>query len=126
MPSSKRDTAKAEQLIALGYPEVEPVLPQILEWLQDLNWPVAFVFRRFLIEIGAPLAPYVRAVLLTNDDRWKYSLMIGVVRDSPRMAQALRQDLERIARTPTAGELAEEVSEVSALVLNSLDEGTST
>lgn len=126
MPSSKRDTAKAEQLIALGYPKVEPVLPQILEWVQDLNWPVAIVFQRFLITIGAPLAPYVRAVLLTSDDPWKYSLMIGIVWASPGLAQALRQDVERIARTPTAGELAEEVSEAAAQVLKSLDEDPST
>lgn len=120
LPSTKRETETAEHLVALGYPAVAPVLPQMLEWVQDLNWPVARVFQPFLTSIGAPLAPFVRRVLATTDDAWKYSLLTGVVDSSPDLARALQQDLERLVRSPTPGEVAEEVSEVAADVLRSL------
>lgn len=35
LPESKCDVSAAEALIACGYPAVDPVLPQILEWMQD-------------------------------------------------------------------------------------------
>jgi len=124
IPTSKFETAKAERLVALGYPAVGPVLPQILEWVQDLNWPVARVFQPFLVSIGAPLAPFVRTVLATSDDSWKHYVVIGIVGASTELAHALRQDLERIVRSPTPGEVAEEVSDVAAEVLQSLDGST--
>ena len=124
IPNGKSETAKAERLVALGYPGIEPVLPQILEWVQDLNWPVARVFQPFLAGIGAPLAPYVRAILATNDDSWKHYVVIGIVGHSPELACALRQDLERLVSSPTSGEVAEEVSDVAGEVLSSLDQAT--
>jgi hypothetical protein len=125
IPTGKLETAKAERLVALGYPAVEPVLPQLLEWVQDLNWPVARVFQPLLVSVGAPLAPFVRTVLATSDDSWKHYVLIGIVGASTELALALRQDLERLARSPTPGEVAEEVRDVAAEILQSLDSETS-
>ncbi|WP_424511158.1 DUF5071 domain-containing protein [Roseateles saccharophilus] len=72
----------AEALIAHGHPAVEPVLPQILEWTQDGNWPVALVFAPFLATIGAGLAPHARRILHGDDDVWKYFLLQDVVAQS--------------------------------------------
>jgi len=121
VPTSKFDTELAERLVTLGYPAVQSVLPQILEWVQDLNWPVARVFQPFLVTIGSPLAPYVRAVLTTDDDSWKHYVLIGIVGASSDLARELRQDLQRLVQSPTHGEIAEEVSDVAAEVLQALD-----
>ncbi len=37
LPRDKHDVAAVERLAALGYPTVEPVLPELLEWIQDIN-----------------------------------------------------------------------------------------
>lgn len=29
----------AEVIVKLGYPRVKPILPGLLEWIQDTNWP---------------------------------------------------------------------------------------
>ena len=63
VPVTKFETEKAAALVQLGFPAVEPVIPQILELLQDPNWPVASVFKPFLAGIGHPLAPYIRPLL---------------------------------------------------------------
>ncbi len=124
IPVTKFETEKALALVQLGFPAVEPVMPQILEWLQDLNWPVGHVFQPFLVGIGEPLAPYVRTVLAGEDDGWKYSLLRVIVDQSPELARKLRSELERVAKTPSAGESKEEVDLVAIEILEALSGGT--
>ena len=117
LPIDKYETERAAQLVALGFPEVEPVIPQILAWVQDLNWPVARVFQPFLAGIGSALAPYLRPILETNDDTWKYSLVVGVIGKSADLARALRPELERLALHPTQSESAEDLNGLAAEIL---------
>ena len=91
LPSSKTQVEKAQALVRRGYPAVASVLPEILEWMQDLNWPVAQVFQPFLACVGKPLAPLIRDALTSSDDIWKYWLVTAVVRESPSLAAELRR-----------------------------------
>jgi hypothetical protein len=125
IPATKFETDKALALMQLGFPAVEPVMPQILEWLQDLNWPVGHVFQPFLASIGQPLAPYIRVILAGEDDSWKYSLLRAVVDQSPELARALRPELEHVAKNPSAGEVKEEVNQVAIEILEALSGRTS-
>lgn len=120
LPADKHDLERAERLVALGFVAVEPIMPQILEWTQDPNWPVGQVLAPFLAGIGAPLAPYVRTVLSGDDDAWKYSLLQGVVLQSPALAEVLRAELTRLAAAPTPGEVRQEVDQAASEVLASL------
>src|SRR5262249_44528772 len=54
LPTGKHDVASARALVALGYPAVAPVLPQLLEWVQDINWPVAAVLAPFSRALARP------------------------------------------------------------------------
>jgi hypothetical protein len=125
-PTTKFETEKAEALVRLGFPAVEPVMPQILEWLQDLNWPVGLVFQPFLARIGQPLAPYIRDILAGQDDSWKYSVLRVVVDQSPELARALRPELEHVAKNPSAGEVQEEVNLVAIEILEAINGGRAT
>ncbi len=120
LPQHKADVERASAIVARGYPRVAPVLPELIAWLQDGNWPVAHVVAPFLATIGTPLLPEIRRVLQTTDDIWKYWLLAGVVAESPDLAHALRDDLTRLASAPTAGEAAEEVDLVAREILGSL------
>ena len=124
LPEDKTDTDKAEAIIALGYPAVEPVLPILLEWMKDLNWPVAQTLWPFLASIGAPLAPYIRPILKTNDDLWKYWIVICVVAESKELTLALVPELERLAVSATDGEREEKLDELAQNMLKRLKAGT--
>lgn len=113
LPTHKSDLAAAESVVALGWPAVEPITMQLLEWLQDANWPVAYVLAPFFESIGANLAPYVLQILQKQDEVWKYYVIQAVVGRSPPLAQALESELRRIAQHPTDGERAEEVDLVA-------------
>ena len=117
LPKTKFDTALASELVAIGYPEVEPVLRDILAWQQDMNWPVARVFQPLLVSIGQPLSPFVSSILAGDDEGWKYSLLVSVVAQSPELARALRSDLERLATQPSSCEVGEELDQLARQVL---------
>ena len=67
LPVDKHDLPKAEAIVALGYPAVDALLPALLAWMQDINWPVTKVLTPFLAGIGEPLAPHLRAIFNSAD-----------------------------------------------------------
>ncbi|MEG1051272.1 MAG: DUF5071 domain-containing protein [Janthinobacterium sp.] len=117
LPRDKHDTRSAQALIALPWEEIRPAMPQILEWVQDANWPVAGVLLPYLAGIGPRLAPYVKTVLAGNDEQWKYFVLHGIVRHSRELAFELDGELQRFAHAPTGGELEEGVAEVAREIL---------
>lgn len=117
VPQHKSDIQRARAAVAAGYPTVEPVLGDLLTWLQDMNWPVAQALAPFLATIGLPLAPHVRAVLDGDDLVWKYWIVHSVLGASRPLAEAFRADVERLASSPTESEAGEEIDEVARAVL---------
>lgn len=98
-----------------------------MTWLRDYNWPVAHVLAPFLATIGSPVIPEVHRVLQTNDDVWKYWVLMCIVAESHEVAEALQEELTRLAESPTSGEVAEEVNVVAQEILHRLkgNEGAS-
>ncbi|WP_215404275.1 DUF5071 domain-containing protein [Janthinobacterium sp. JC611] len=117
LPRDKHDMRNAQALIALSWEEIRPAMPQILEWVQDVNWPVAGVLLPYLAGIGPRLAPYIKTVLAGNDEQWKYFVLQGIVRHSRELAAALSGELTRFALAPTVAELEEGVAELAREML---------
>ena len=67
LPRDKFDLAGARVLVSLGYSAIEPVLPALLEWLQDCNWPVSRPIGDFLVTIPEQTAPLIWNVLRGDD-----------------------------------------------------------
>ncbi|NKI93725.1 DUF5071 domain-containing protein [Rhizobacter sp. SG703] len=120
IPSDKHDVRSAEALATLGYPTIEPVLPQLLEWVQDGNWPVAQALSPLLASVGADLAPHARTVLNGADDTWKYFLIQAVVTKSPALALVLMPELKRLASHATPGETAEGIDKMADELIMSM------
>jgi hypothetical protein len=78
----------------------------------------------FLASIGAPLAPYIRNILKTDDDQWKYWVVICVVAQSHDLTRALQPELEQLATFPTRGEREELIDELAQNILRRLYSGT--
>jgi hypothetical protein len=117
VPRSKGDFIRAYAVAATGYPSVGPVLPGLLEWLQDWNWPVAHVLTPFLGSIGLPLLPHVHQILESDDLVWKYWILWSVVYGCPELATALADELKRLATKPTPSEVGEELDVAAREIL---------
>ncbi len=92
-------------------------MPDILIWCQDSNWPVAHILTEFVASIGASAAPYIADVLRGNDDSWKWHVLSAIVAQSDAIALSLVNELERIAFSPSVGEVEEEVVERALHIL---------
>jgi hypothetical protein len=117
VPRDKHDLESADRAIAAGYPAVEPVLSYLLEWIQDMNWPVGQRLAPFLAAIGTPLVPHIRKAFETDDEMWKYLIMHEIFLESPEVAEKFRDELKRIAYSPTESEVVEELHEKALDVL---------
>jgi len=117
IPRNKMDTERAEAAVAAGFPVVAPILPDLLEWLQDMNWLVAGILAPFLASIGCPLIPHIRNILATDDEIWKYWIISRIMGESREVAEAFRGELERMAYSPTESERREELNEAAEITL---------
>ena len=106
LPQNKFETEKAQVLVALGYPAVEPILPELMEWIQDINWP-----------IGLPLVPHIRQVFATNDEDWKMSALRRLAETSPDIFYAVREEIQRMADIQPQNEDEEALQEVAQEML---------
>ena len=118
VPEDKLDLATARAAVDAGYPRVAPVLPDLLQWLQDCNWPVAHVLAPFLASIGEPLVPHVANVMESDDYVWKYWMIGAIMRYSPVVARSFRNELERLVKSPTEVESREELDQQAREVLD--------
>jgi hypothetical protein len=118
IPTSKADVEHARAAVEAGYPEVDPILGELIEWLQDYTWPVAHVLAPFLASVGAPLVPHIWRVLRTDDGVWKYWVIGILIRELPEtLAAAFRPELVRLCYTPRPDERMEELDTQAREVL---------
>lgn len=118
----KSDEENARKLIAMGYPAVAPVLSHMMEWIQDMNWPVARTVAPFLASIGEPILDEVRKVFETDDLTWQYWCITEIIEKlPPQIAQQFRSELERLVHTPTSAEQREELDQVARDALERLE-----
>lgn len=98
LPRDKDDAEAAKALVALSFPAVEPVLPQMLDWLKSNGSPVELVMRDFFADLGLRAVPVVQNALASRHDGLKYSVVMNVVTRWPAEAVApLRAQLQALA-----------------------------
>lgn len=120
VPKDKFDSSTIAALKSLADEEIVPILPALLEWIQDCNWPVASDILPVLALHQAALVPLIHSVLGPNekDDIWKYWIIICLIPlFSDVTIDQLLPDIQRIAQNPTQNELREEVQEAAVSFL---------
>lgn len=79
MPKDKFDLVAVEQLKQAQAEDILPNLPHMLEWMQDLNWPVAEPMIEVLLHYPTEITPYVEGILQGNDETWIYNCLVAIV-----------------------------------------------
>jgi DNA-binding cell septation regulator SpoVG len=65
-------------LKTIGYPRVKAIIPELLQWIQDMNWPGAEEIVDLLITIDDEIVPHVKQVLRSRDGIWIVWLLTEV------------------------------------------------
>ena len=122
IPKNKGDTETAEQLKNYSFEDIEPIIPDLLEWLQDMNWPVARPIAEYLVGVADKITSHILNVLRGEDEIWKYWMVIEFGNVPKRPDELLMNEFKRMANHPTQGEIKEEVNEVALSVLKRWNE----
>lgn len=121
VPQDKFDLAAIARARAAGFPAINPILPELLEWLQDINWPVADQTVELLSDSGPEIVPHIRRVLVSDDSIWKYWVLSRLCgRLSPVDLVQLIPDIARLADQPSDEDVAEEVDVEARALLATL------
>lgn len=116
LPKDKSDTSTIDKLKCLSNEEIMPIIPDLLEWLQDINWIVAPYIADVLLQHQKISERFIAELLSENqkDDIWKYWIINELLLkwdDIP--CNEIMTELSRISKFPTKGEKTEE-ADVSA------------
>ncbi len=111
VPKNKFDFSGIEKLRMLSDKEIAPILPGLLEWMKDMNWPVAKEMPGLLSEHQRMITPYIIEVLQPEqlECDWKNFIICDLLPmlDKQHLLM-IKPCLERIAKNPTQGEIVEE------------------
>lgn len=122
LPRDKYDFERVNQLKKLNRKEFLPLLPGLMEWIQDMNWPIAEEVAELLLTFPNEIVLLIKEVLATTDDIWKYWCLIILVKRLPEdLRMQFKKDLIRIAENPTAGEKLEELDEIALEILQMIE-----
>lgn len=118
IPQDKHDFETVRKLQHYNKEELSPIIPDLLMWLQDMNWPIADEIKKLLLIFNEDLVPHVRSILLTDDGEWKFWIVTCLLKEvMPEVLLLLKPDLERIRDYPTEDETYSEVNvEVNELL----------
>ena len=121
LPLNIYDVDKVEKLKKLDRNVLETLLPDLLEYTQDMNWPVASGVVEILLTFPKEIVSHVQVVLSSDDDNWKWFILHFLVIKLPvEFLVQFKDYLIRVAETPTQNEIAEELDEIAKEILDML------
>lgn len=125
VPKNKFDFSGIAELKQLSDEEIEPVLPALLEWMKDMNWPVAREMPMLLAKHQKVIIPYIIDILQPEqlECDWKSYIIYALLPllDADYLVQ-LKPSLERIGECPTWGEEDEETNIAAKELLCKIEE----
>lgn len=114
VPHDKFDVDIARRLLAADTDDVQRVLPELVAWCADGNWPVAKTLAPFLAKVNPPVTKHLIGVLQGIDSCWKYYVLQDIVSELPiTELSKLTSVLADLADNPSQSDRAEEVDELA-------------
>lgn len=114
IPKNKHDISNIDKLYVLTDDEIKPIIYDLLEWIQDYNWPVAQELIPVLKERENIIFPYISDILRGDDFMWKYWVMDLLIPDfSFEHKNALKDDILVLMNDPDIDPDTESIREIA-------------
>ncbi len=114
VPTSKEDIEFIQKLKLQTIENVKEIVPELLEWLQDGNWPQAHLIADYIRPHMNYCENEIIDILNTDDSMWKSWVMKGIIlKSSIAPTRNIIDILKRIYETPTLDEKESEVDIVA-------------
>lgn len=116
VPKEKGDDENIQKLKNLSFEEIQPIIPDLLVWLQDINWPISGDVADVLEPYADQLTPYLMEIFRTNDGLWKMWILTFFGRKTKD--EVFLKEIDRIAKNPTFDEIECEVDLEAQAILD--------
>ena len=111
VPIDKFDIEACKRLAEASDEHVVANIEALLEWTQDINWPVAPLIIDNIKTLGSELILPINNILSGNDSTWKYHLINYLLPQlTPELKNTLRQSLQQLTESPSENDRKEEVN----------------
>ncbi|WP_298115111.1 DUF5071 domain-containing protein [Flavobacterium sp.] len=107
IPKDKGDYKTAQNLKKHNISKLKSIIPKLLEWIQDMNWPISVIVAEYLVDNFSEIENEIYPILNTNDDIWKWNV-INIFKDLIGDEKSIEL-IKRIAENPTEMEKLEEL-----------------
>jgi hypothetical protein len=122
VPKHKFDFETVEKIKKANISEIEPILPELFEWIEDINWPIARRLAVELVRFWEYIIQYVKYYLNHSTGIDEYCVFYEIMPLLKKtQLEALREDLERLATNPNEFEKDEEYDKFAKEYLNKID-----
>jgi len=111
IPKDKFDLETVGKLKQHSFEDIEPIIPDLLEWLQDMNWPVSQPIAVFLLPYSEKIAHEIIQILKGKDEMWKYWILVTFGKIIKNKLAV--QEINRIAKNPTQDEIYHELNTIA-------------
>ncbi|GFP77474.1 DUF5071 domain-containing protein [Clostridium fungisolvens] len=108
IPKSKYDFETVERIRLTDPENIQDILPQIFQWIEDINWPIAPELVKILAGFDEMIIPYVIDLIQNPNGLREYSIyyfMLPLL--SNKQLHLLKDELERVTNNPSFFESAE-------------------
>lgn len=121
IPRHKLDFENVNKIKECDKNSIRLIMPELFEWLRDVNWPIASEISDILLLFDVELIPYIRMVLNSKDAMWKYTILTRIVnRIDLSASDQLIEDLVRLSNYPKPYDVEEGIDELSKELLQSI------
>lgn len=114
MPKNKFDNSHIEELYKLSDKDMEKIIYNLLEWVEDYNFPVAKELIPVLIEREDLVFPYIRNILNSNDYPWQACIINFIIPNfSIDHKEQLKDEILKIINNSKNDEDSEALREIA-------------
>lgn len=120
LPKDKSDIESLILLKKLTYSELEQLLPELLTWTQDINWPIApKIIDELFIPLGKELVPWLKPILLSKEYDWIETVLSHLVRKLEKeVVYELKDELVLLSQTTHADFIDYEIPDIAKELLS--------
>lgn len=123
VPKDIFDFSGIKELRLLSDEEIVSIVPALLEWMKDMNWPVAKEMPELLSMHPQIIIPYIMEILKPEqlECDWKtYIIQLLLPLLNSDYLLILKPSLERIVKDPTWGETSDGTDAAAEELLNKM------
>lgn len=121
IPVSKHDIEVVERIKNADPKNIQEILPQIFEWVEDINWPIAPELVKVLVRFDDMIIPCIIDLIRKPDGLREYSIyyyMLPLLTN--RQLCLLKEELERVAYNPSPFEKEEKYDKIAMQYLKNI------